>query len=228
LRSRATRAPDGGWVARERNAHAWLEVPFEGLGWLTFDPTPSIGRAGGVAGRWTPLSDEPPPSRPRAAGPSTWLDGAADAWGAWRAGDLGLATALRSFADALPPRSFMALLAVPLVAVAAWLLLRRRERSPTANGRASAGPRRPAAADDLHARLSADLRKHGHPRPRAVTLASHAATLVRQERAPEMLPELVQWAYRERYGPALDTAESVAVQALTASASERLRAEHEG
>jgi transglutaminase-like putative cysteine protease len=220
----ATRAPHGGWVARERNAHAWLEVPFEGLGWLTFDPTPSVGRADGAAGRWTPLSDEPAANSPEGAEPASWLDDAADAWGAWRAGDLGLAAALRGLADALPAGWVVALLVLSAAAATVWLGLRRRGPSGVTGERASAANRRPACASDLHARLSAELRAHGQPRPRAVTLASHAAALVCQERAPEMLPDLVQWAYQERYGPGLDETESAAAEALTASASERLRA----
>lgn len=225
----ASRAPDGGWVARERNAHAWLEVPFEGLGWLTFDPTPSIGRADGEVSRWTPLDDEPPPSLARAPHTSQWLAEVADAWGAWIAGDLGLAAALRSGADALPRGSALAALVLAAALAAATWLLRRRPGRPGGFDAETRPAGRPATvARDLHARLSADLREQGHPRPRSVTLASHAEALVQREHAPEMLPGLVQWAYRERYGPGLDATEIAAVQALTASASERMRAGYEG
>jgi len=31
------------YVFRDRNAHAWVEVYFDGLGWVPFDPTPSSG-----------------------------------------------------------------------------------------------------------------------------------------------------------------------------------------
>jgi len=37
---------DGRWVIRDRDAHAWVEVWYQGLGWVVFDPTP---RAGGAA-----------------------------------------------------------------------------------------------------------------------------------------------------------------------------------
>jgi transglutaminase-like putative cysteine protease len=36
-----TQAPDGTWVVRGRDAQAWPEVYFAGLGWYGFDPTPS-------------------------------------------------------------------------------------------------------------------------------------------------------------------------------------------
>ena len=35
----------GGYViVRQSHAHAWVEVHFDGLGWITFDPTPPAGR----------------------------------------------------------------------------------------------------------------------------------------------------------------------------------------
>jgi hypothetical protein len=37
----------GVWQVTSGNAHAWVEVPFPGFGWLTFDPTP--GRADALA-----------------------------------------------------------------------------------------------------------------------------------------------------------------------------------
>jgi transglutaminase-like putative cysteine protease len=32
--------PDGGWVVRTKDAHAWPELYFSGVGWLRFEPTP--------------------------------------------------------------------------------------------------------------------------------------------------------------------------------------------
>jgi transglutaminase-like putative cysteine protease len=34
---------DGGWTVTDHNAHAWVEVWFDGYGWLPFDPTPGRG-----------------------------------------------------------------------------------------------------------------------------------------------------------------------------------------
>jgi transglutaminase-like putative cysteine protease len=36
----------GVWQVRDLDAHAWVEVYFEGLGWIPVDPTPSAGPAG--------------------------------------------------------------------------------------------------------------------------------------------------------------------------------------
>lgn len=33
----------GYWLVRRSDAHSWVEVPFEGVGWVTFDPTPGGG-----------------------------------------------------------------------------------------------------------------------------------------------------------------------------------------
>lgn len=35
---------DGSWLVRGYNSHAWVEVYFEDVGWVTFDPTPSAPR----------------------------------------------------------------------------------------------------------------------------------------------------------------------------------------
>jgi len=38
------RVAEDRWVVRGMNAHAWVEVYFEGHGWVTFDPTPASDR----------------------------------------------------------------------------------------------------------------------------------------------------------------------------------------
>jgi hypothetical protein len=35
---------DGEWTVSDTNAHTWVEVWFDGFGWLPFDPTPGRGR----------------------------------------------------------------------------------------------------------------------------------------------------------------------------------------
>jgi hypothetical protein len=34
------KASSGEWVVRDTDAHSWVEAWFDGLGWVTFDPTP--------------------------------------------------------------------------------------------------------------------------------------------------------------------------------------------
>ncbi|MGI8333882.1 transglutaminase TgpA family protein [Actinomadura scrupuli] len=45
-----SRDENGTWVVRSRDAHAWPELYFEGVGWLRFEPTPG---ASGQAGQGT-------------------------------------------------------------------------------------------------------------------------------------------------------------------------------
>jgi len=41
------RLEDGKWIVTDHEAHAWVEVWFEGQGWVPFDPTPGRGTFGG-------------------------------------------------------------------------------------------------------------------------------------------------------------------------------------
>ncbi len=55
----------------QNNAHSWVEVWFNGIGWVEFDPTPAAAAAnaiasGGTAGRWT-----------------AWMDGLEHRWNKW-------------------------------------------------------------------------------------------------------------------------------------------------
>lgn len=52
------RVGENTYLARGKNAHTWVEVYFEGIGWVSFDPTPRDGRID--AGR----SSEPPEVQP--------------------------------------------------------------------------------------------------------------------------------------------------------------------
>jgi CheY-like chemotaxis protein len=38
------RDSDGRWLVRDRDAHAWVEVWYRGLGWVAVDPTPPAGK----------------------------------------------------------------------------------------------------------------------------------------------------------------------------------------
>jgi len=205
--ARAEPGQPGAFAARERDAHAWLEVPFEGHGWLTFDPTPSPGRHGGLAAGWSPFVDEPPAGAPR----RPWLGAAfEDALDAWRAGERGVADLA---AAALAP------LWAPLAAVAVGALLLalwRRRAARGALGRGGArrgqalgeGARAGQPATDLHAALSQRLAALGVPRPAHRPLAEHAARIAH---APQVLPSLVQAAYTQRFGRGVEATQAPAL-----------------
>ncbi|MCA9686830.1 MAG: transglutaminase domain-containing protein, partial [Myxococcales bacterium] len=42
------------YVVRQADAHSWVEVHFDDLGWITFDPTPPAGRTAGDDAPWFP------------------------------------------------------------------------------------------------------------------------------------------------------------------------------
>lgn len=44
----------GFWAVRQADAHSWVEVHFDTLGWVTFDPTPPEGRTAGDGASWFP------------------------------------------------------------------------------------------------------------------------------------------------------------------------------
>ncbi|MFW5857159.1 MAG: transglutaminaseTgpA domain-containing protein, partial [Planctomycetota bacterium] len=42
--------PGGAWMVRRRDAHAWVEAHLADRGWVTYDPTPPVGRDAAEAG----------------------------------------------------------------------------------------------------------------------------------------------------------------------------------
>lgn len=45
------------YVVRDLDAHSWIEVWFQGIGWVPFDPTPATAPASSQAASFTPLSE---------------------------------------------------------------------------------------------------------------------------------------------------------------------------
>jgi transglutaminase-like putative cysteine protease len=62
--------PDGTRLISSDDAHAWVEVYFDGLGWVPFDPTP-IEPARAVALPWAPRGDAAPSPDETATAPTT-------------------------------------------------------------------------------------------------------------------------------------------------------------
>lgn len=56
---------DGVWTISSDNFHAWVEVHYEGLGWVSFDPTPSSGVANSASFPWAAEPSEEPDSTDR-------------------------------------------------------------------------------------------------------------------------------------------------------------------
>lgn len=139
------------WVVRDVDAHSWVEVWFDDIGWVTFDPTPSA----------TPARSQTAalelPSEPAAAGPDAGDEGgSADAparrpEGATR--EPGASSSPGPTGSGGPPWSLVALLTAAGVALAAF------------------AARRAGAPADPLAELERALRRSGRPAPASTTLA---------------------------------------------------------
>jgi transglutaminase-like putative cysteine protease len=141
----------GEYRVRDLDAHSWVEVWFNGIGWVPFDPTPAaapassqssgldaVTAAGTGAGE---VRDRPDPASPSSGG-----GGAAPARGG--GGSSGVLRAL----------AVVAVLAAAAAGLARWRLLRRRRR-----------PAADVADAQLH-ELRAALRRLGFAVPPATTL----------------------------------------------------------
>lgn len=59
----AVEGDEGAWRVSGKNAHAWPELYFTGLGWVRFEPTPATGGAGITTPTYTgPEADNPTPA----------------------------------------------------------------------------------------------------------------------------------------------------------------------
>lgn len=196
---------DGYYLAGPEDMHAWLEVHFEGLGWVAFEPTPPDARARVVEAN--PF-EEP--------GVAAWAGDLARRVSDWQRGagrDTTLRDVVATFEDA--PRRLgtslrrhpvvTGLLLLGLTAVAVLLLRRRRgggsgDRPPPTTGR-----RRAERLSDVLDRRLAEV---GHPRPasRPVRLHVRRLALAGVSWAPAA-EALVDDLYAARYsGAELDAA----------------------
>jgi transglutaminase-like putative cysteine protease len=204
----------GRYIAvRGGDAHSWVEVWFDGVGWVTWDPTPTaaddvLGRGGGSLGdRLRRMLDTVR---------LTWLKWVIEydlgrQMGLLRAlGDtLGLGPDSKVDRKALSAwlgghRRLLALLAAAaLLGLGAALWWRRRRARAGARPRAS-GPRRPDhAAVHLWTRSARVLATRGFPRPPSATPREHAADLARRG-APgaTAFAALTELYYTARYAEA--------------------------
>jgi transglutaminase-like putative cysteine protease len=162
-----------------KHAHAWTEIPLDGLGWVVFDATPPAGLLSAV-GRFpeTSANDEARSPMPDAE-------------------DEDLASSLLAKLRALPFGRVWPWLA--LLALCALPVL-RRSRQPRAGG----APRQSATERSARrwlGRILHALAKGGLPRPRGCTLERFAALLTARagERAPPIAAAFA--AYQEvRFG----------------------------
>ncbi|TML99200.1 MAG: transglutaminase domain-containing protein [Actinobacteria bacterium] len=158
-------AHGGDYVVRDIDAHSWVEAFFPGIGWVTFDPTPSIAPArsqlqGAGTGVPNPAGDRPAPTGRDAPEPGGGRgDGGAGPATPWWRSPLLLAPAL------------LLLLGIP--ALVAALRAERRRHPPTAPElaeleralrRTGRDARPPTTLRDLERLLGPDPRAAGYLR----------------------------------------------------------------
>ncbi len=245
------RQPDGSWVVTLADAHSWPELWFDGVGWVRFEPTPSVrsqtvptyaqGRTGTLpGGGTTPQFPTAAGGRatdgldPRLSRADRQLDGKdPDAQGSptgGPSGGVGVTTAQR------PDRSW-----APIVGVGAGLVLLLALPGLLGAGRSRWRWRRAArpGAETAWEQLRDDARDLGFrwgrgetPRQVGARLCAEAPLLPGSE-AATALAGLVRGVERERYaprpagdGPAKRTAggDAAALRVLAAAARAGLAA----
>jgi len=183
---------DGVWEVQARNAHAWPELWFPGVGWVWFEPTPRTEAGAGVrAPTYTQPreseaeepTDQAGPQTPRVPPEERGLGGTPSTTTS--------ETGLPIVAIAV----IAALLAAALVAPVLAVMVRRRRRTSAAD------PRR--RIEGAWAELGDSVRDFGRPWPAAGTPRALAARLVRDagltEEEAGTLDRIVWWVENVRY-----------------------------
>jgi len=189
---------EAAYLVRERDLHAWVEVFWEGVGWISYDPTPAAERE--VAFAVVDGEIDPPARSWRERlreGVAIWADSGASE-------DLGrvLALVVEAPLALARERPLAGLAGALLLALALW---RRARSGRTGAGRAAppaaleAGPA--ALAGPLYERLTRALARHGWRRARAQTPRELARAVHSAEGARcAALPGIVEAFYRARFG----------------------------
>ncbi len=188
-------APDGAEPAARlygsQHAHAWVEVPFQGRGYVVYDPTPPAERGRSTPARLDPTRDEDlarAAARPESDDP-------------WRA-----------LLD-LAMQPWLLILALALALAASMWSARTVQPVPHARAPVDRSARR------LLARLLQALAAAGHPRARGQTLETFAAELARRQcLRPEVDAAFAAYQQVRFGGRPFDSAREVALRAGVESA----------
>ncbi len=157
-------AARGAYLVRPRDVHAWIEVHFEGIGWVAFDPTPPDGRAAAAEAQ-----------APEQGETARWTGDLLDELGAIVAGSGGDVGRLIDAVRRAPPavrRGLLAALAL-LVALAGLVRLAAARARPRRSV-----PHELREADELYERIASALARHGFRRHPAQTRHEFAQAVV--------------------------------------------------
>lgn len=215
------RQPDGTWVVRGSDAHAWPELFFAGIGWQRFEPTPASGGAGIALPDYS-TGQNPGPSVSASGG--TGATGSSvkpirderDSGGAVI--DLPSAT---TSADTWRLRGLLVLLVAGLLVAlvpAVWRVVRRRRRLSAQ-----------AEVEDMWEELRDTARDLGIPWSTAQTPRQAVASVLDHEHlrgeARDALVRVGRATERSRYAPQAPSTQGLADDVTTVRAALLRRAE---
>lgn len=190
------------FAATGDNIHAWVEVNFEGLGWLTFNPTPPEDKVPNdqntkpkVDPKPQVLQPPPPPQEPVDLPPTLPDDRKGDDETLNILGIIGAILVIGGISLGV-----LALLASPFILIGAWKAARRRSRRNAAR----TADRISGGWDELADRAI----DYGARIPSGGTRAEEAATVAAALTVPQVTT-LAQRADAEVFGPTEPTAEDV-------------------
>jgi transglutaminase-like putative cysteine protease len=209
--TRGAKNDQGEYVVTAKDAHAWPELFFTGIGWVRFEPTPRGAADGGDV--QVPNWAAPAP-RSNEDGRDTARDGVPNNRQVPE-DDRGTPNAITEIPDAAVPvdttdqlrsRALVGLLLLGVVAMlvpAAWRLLRRRRRLAAS-----------ASVEDAWSELRDSARDLGVPWSDAHTPRQAAAAVIRRQslmgEAADATTRLARATEQVRYAPAPPSAEGVA------------------
>jgi hypothetical protein len=192
------------FTATGDNVHAWVEVNFEGIGWVTFNPTPpedQVPNDQNTKPRVDPkpqvLQPPPPPQEPVDLPPTLPDDRESEDESLNLAGIIGAILLIGGISLAV-----IAVLASPFIVIGAWKASRRRSRRAAArtSDRISGG------WDELTDRAI----DYGAPLAPGGTRTEEAAVVASSLTVPQVTA-LAERADAEVFGPAEPTAQDVDV-----------------
>lgn len=215
--TRGTKNDQGEYVVTAKDAHAWPELFFTGIGWVRFEPTPRGPADGGtvtVPNRAAPAPSGGPDEREptREGVPNNRQVPEEDNGTPNAISEVPDATAPVDPADQLRRRALVGLLLVGVVALlvpAAWRLLRRRRRLAAT-----------ASIEDAWTELRDSARDLGVPWSDAHTPRQAADAVIRRQslmgEAADATTRLARATEQVRYAPTPPAADGVAhdVQAV--------------
>ncbi len=188
----------GGFEVTTRDGHAWLEVYFEYVGWMRYEPTPTARRLRALQAA----------AREGETGLGSWVSDLGSDFSYWASSGMDESD-LRLWFQTLGsgPRAFVASVGrqpllfggIAVAILAAWFGL---TKAATRRAKVRAGGTRNSAAheEDGYLRILRALEKRGHTKPSAQTPREFAQRIASQHEPWASIIPVTELLYRARFG----------------------------